>query len=192
VTPIASLAPFVRAAKRAREAPRCEVCGAPIGDQHRHVVDRPQRKLLCACTACALAFEGEQPARFRSVPEATRAVALTEEEFEHLGIPIALAFFFRPSSLGRWVAVFPSVAGATEAELSDEAEALLERCAIADDVEALLVHRPRAKAVRSFVVPVALGYELAATLRRTWRGIDGGDEAKLAIEGVFSRLEAAA
>lgn len=190
MTSIASLQPFVEAAKRAQVAPCCEVCGAPIGEAHRHVVDRSARRLLCACQACALAFDGDQPARFRSVPESARPSGLGDGELDRLAIPVALAFFFRPSSLGRWVAVFPSVAGATEAELSDDAARMLDGCAIADDVEALLVHRPRGEAARSYVVPVATGYELTATLRRTWRGIDGGDDAKRAIEGLFARLEA--
>jgi hypothetical protein len=191
VTPISSLQPFVRAAKRAQAAPRCEVCGAPIGGEHRHVVDKPARRLLCACQACALAFDGDQPARFRSIPDAARAVRLDDAALDRLAIPVALAFFFRPSSLGKWVVVFPSVAGATEAELTDAAAEVLNGLSVLDDVEALLVHRPRGKAGRSFVVPVAMGYELTATLRRTWRGIDGGDEAKRAIEGLFARLEAA-
>lgn len=191
MTPIASLQRFVRAAKRAREPSRCEVCGQAIGDDHRHVVDKAARRLLCACRACALSFEGDQPVKFRSVPETGRAIALEDTELDRLGIPVALAFFFRPSSLGRWVAIFPSVAGATEAELSEEATEVLDRLRILDDVEAVLVHRPRAKRSRSYVVPVAMGYELTATLRQTWRGIDGGDEAKRAIESLFERLEAA-
>lgn len=191
MTPIPSLEPFVRATKRARAVPACEVCGVPIGEAHRHVVDRPERRLLCACQACAIAFDGEQPARFRSVPERARKLALSDAQLDLLGIPVALAFFFRPSSLGRWVAVFPSVAGATEAELSEDAERLLATCGVTDDVEALLFHRPRGQAARSYVVPVAVGYELTATLRKTWRGVDGGDEAKRSIEELLDRLEAA-
>ena len=189
--PITSLQSFVWAARRTQVGPRCEVCGSPIGPEHRHVVDKPARRLLCACQACALAFDGAQPARFRSVPEAARAVRLKDADLDRLGIPVALAFFFRPSSLGKWVVVFPSVAGATEAELSDAAAEMLNGLSVLDDVEALLIHRPRGKAGRSFVIPVAMGYELTAILRRTWRGIDGGDEAKRAIEGLFARLEAA-
>lgn len=188
MTPIASLLPFVRAAKRARAAPACEVCGVPIAAQHKHVVDRSARRLLCACIACALAFDGEQPARFRAVPDGMRAIVLPESDLEHLAIPVGLAFFFRPSSLGRWVAIFPSVAGATEAELTADAEQVLDGCGVTDDVEAVLVRRARGKASESYVVPVATGYELTALLRKHWRGIDGGDEARQVVDDLFARI----
>jgi hypothetical protein len=185
---ILSLERFVAAAKRAKDGLKCEVCGAPLAAEHRHVVDRPARRLLCACQACALAFDGRQPARFRSVPESTRPVFLAETLIDRLGIPVGLAFFFRPSSLGKWVAIFPSVAGATEAQLGDDAIAVLDSLSIEDDIEALLVRRSRERSSTCYVAPVALGYELTAILRQHWRGIDGGDEARAAVDELFARI----
>lgn len=196
---LASLERFaerIRRAKRAREGARCEVCGDAIGPAHRHVVDRIERRLLCACTGCVLAFDGEQPARFRTVPDRARAQAIdlfSDADFDALGIPVGLAFFFRSSSLGRWVAAFPSIAGATEAELPDEAWAAIEARServrrMASDVEALLVRRHRDARYDGFIVPVDVCYELTGLLRQKWRGIDGGDEARAALDELFASL----
>ena len=106
---------------------------------------------------------------------------------------MGLAFFFRSSSLGRWVAAFPSIAGATEAELPDEAWAAIEARServrrMARDVEALLVRRHRAARYDGFIVPVDVCYELTGLLRQKWRGIDGGDEARAALDELFASL----
>jgi hypothetical protein len=130
------------------------------------------------------------------VPEQIRAdpsLHLGESELQALGVPVGLAFFFRPSTTGRWLAVFPSPAGATEAELDDGAWASFARGntllqSIEDDVEALLVHRRRDGRCSCFVVPIDACYELTALLRRNWRGIDGGDEARATLEDFFARL----
>jgi hypothetical protein len=199
MTQLASLERFVariRRAKRDRETAHCEVCGEAIGSAHRHVVDRVDRRLLCACTGCALAFDGEQPARFRAVPDRMHAEALDlfrEGDLEALGVPVGLAFFFRSSTQKRWVAAFPSVAGATEAELPEDAWAALEARSdrvrnMASDVEAVLVRRRRDARYDAFIVPVDLCYELTGLLRRKWRGIDGGDEARGALDELFAGL----
>jgi uncharacterized protein DUF5947 len=199
VTQLTSLERFakrVRRAKRAREGARCEVCGEAIGPAHRHVVDRVDRRLLCACTGCVIAFDGEQPARFRSVPDRRHAEAIelfSDRDFDALGVPVGLAFFFRSSTLKRWVAAFPSIAGATEAELPEDAwtaiEARSDRVrSMASDVEALLVRRHRDARYDGFIVPVDVCYELTALLRQKWRGIDGGDEARAALDELFAEL----
>jgi hypothetical protein len=196
VTSLRALERFAQRARRARDVARCEVCATPIGDEHRHVVEVAVRRLLCACSACALAFAGAEHARFRTIPEEIRgdpSWVLTERDLEVLGVPVGLAFFFRPSSAKRWLAVFPSPAGATEAELDETAwksfatgQPLVE--GIQEDVEALLVHRRRNGRCSCFVVPVDACYALTALLRRGWRGIDGGDDARAALEEFFDRL----
>lgn len=197
---LTSLEPFARRARSLRDGrhERCEVCGAAIDDAHRHVVDRTDRKLLCACTSCVLAFDTPADlvrARFRAVPDRVRVPldALTDDELSALGVPVGLAFFFRPSNVGRWIGVFPSPAGPTEAELPEDAWAALEQrhsflAGIDEDVEALLVRRTRDGRSASFVVPIDACYELTALLRRSWRGIDGGDEARSAVDAFFAHL----
>jgi hypothetical protein len=186
---------FARGARRAREGQRCELCALPIAAEHRHVVDCTARKLLCACTPCTLAFSKEH-GRFRTVPDQVRvdpAWVIDDRRLQALGVPVGLAFFLRPSSTKRWMAVFPSPAGATEAELEDAAwEAFASgsplTAGIADDVEALFVRRTRDGQCSCFVVPVDVCYELTALLRRRWRGIDGGDDARDAVDDFVRRL----
>ncbi len=191
---------FVRRAEHARAqraGTTCELCGAKMSEQHRHVVDKTARRLLCACTACVIAFDGDSPGRFRTVPDRRRVRrdgSIDAAMLDKLAVPVGLAFFFRSSTLARWVAVFPSVAGPTEAELPDEAWAALEaRSALArelaSDVEALLVHRTRDGRCGGYVVPVDECYELIALLRRHWRGIDGGDDARRVIADFFTGLD---
>ena len=200
MTSLPTLERFVRRAKSARVAragTQCELCGAKMPEEHRHVVDRTARRLLCACTACVLAFDGDIPGRFRTVPGRLRVVrdsSIDTAVLDALSVPVGLAFFFRSSALERWVAVFPSVAGPTEAELPPEAWRALEaRSAlargIAADIEALLVLRTRDSRCNAYVVPVDQCCELIAVLRRHWRGIDGGDDVRRAIAEFFAQLD---
>jgi hypothetical protein len=196
VIALRSLEKFAKRARRAREGAVCEVCGVPIQEAHRHVVDRTERRLLCACPLCTMAFDGTQPARFRTVPQRVRGGAnqgIDGDALSALGVPVGLAFFMRLGASGQWLAVFPSPAGATEAEIDESAWAAFAAKTplvqdIADDVEALLVNRRRDGSITCFVVPVDACYELTALIRRSWQGIDGGDEVRAAIDRFFAAL----
>src|SRR5271168_742139 len=61
---LAGLRRFVRP-RPARE--RCDLCAADIAEQHQHLFAPADRKLACACDACAILFSG-QSGRFRLVP----------------------------------------------------------------------------------------------------------------------------
>ena len=196
---LGSLERFTRRARVGRAGARCEICAAAIDeDGHRHVVDLTDRRLLCACGACVIAFSfsGDAPGRLRSVPERVRALpegSLGDDDLAALGVPVGLAFIFRPSTDGRCVAVYPSPAGPTEAELPGEAlRALAAKNAIVremeDDVEALLVRRRRDGRRDCFVVPIDVCYSLTALVRERWEGIDGGDAARAALDAFFDSL----
>ncbi len=200
MTPLRSLGRFARRTGASSGAERCELCGEAIAPVHRHVVDRADRRLMCACPPCGLAFVGQTAGRFRSVPDVVRtdaSTALGPADLGALGVPVGLAFFFRPSSLARWIGVFPSPAGPTEAELDERAwTALAEKSALVreidDDVEALLVRCERSGRSTVLVVPIDVCYELTALLRRTWRGIDGGDDVRRELDAFFAKLLARA
>ncbi len=191
-----ALARFARAARTSAEE-RCELCAAPIGPQHGHVVDLASRRLSCACRPCALLFTDAAAAggRYRTVPDRVRVdpdLAIDDETWQRVGVPVRLAFFVYASSLARWTAWYPSPAGATEAEVSDD-ESMTElgplTRVIEPDVEALLVRRSRgSKAADVFLVPVDACYELVARVRSHWRGFDGGDDANRAIDTFFDAL----
>lgn len=181
---------------RPREAEeRCDLCGAAISAEHRHLADPKARKVVCACTACSLLFSGQTGARFRRVPEDVhllRDVSITDAQWQRLAIPIDLAFFYR-SSDGQVMAFYPSPAGATESLLPLEAwndivaaSPVLET--IEPDVQALLVNRV-AKPAELFLVPIDKCYELVGLIRANWRGFSGGAEVWRAIGRYFDRLK---
>src|SRR5437868_4431678 len=62
---------YAAARARPNAAERCEFCGVDIDEAHGHVVDGPQRALLCVCRPCYLLFthDGAGGARFRAVPD---------------------------------------------------------------------------------------------------------------------------
>ena len=188
-----ALRQFVR--PRAAEE-RCDLCGAGIPAEHRHLADPKARQIVCACKACSLLFSGQQSARFRVVPEDVRALpelSLTDGQWQRLAIPIELAFFYRSTPEGRVVAFYPSPAGATESLLPLEAwneiaaaNPVLET--MEPDVEALLVNRI-VKPPRFFIVPIDACYELVGLIRMKWRGFSGGAEVWSAIGDFFDRLK---
>lgn len=190
-----ALSPYVKKAQQARVAEACELCAAPIDPVHRHVVDVKERRMQCVCATCARVFDSPS-GRQRTVPMRVVAGATDAPSFEQwrsLGVPVGLAFFIRASTLGRWVGIFPSPAGATEAELPEAAWAAIEAaCPLArevrDDVEALVVRSTRSGRSDVFLAPIDLCYEAVGALRARWTGFDGGDEARAAVDDFVDTL----
>jgi hypothetical protein len=177
-----------RAAKEPDGAERCEMCQEVLGDRHGHLVDTDKRSIACACRACYLLFthQGAAGGRYRAIPE--RVVhdpdrPLTAMDWNELQIPVAMAFFFYNSALGRVVAGYPSPAGPTECELDlaawDRLAATYPLLAsMAPDTEAILVNRTDDEV---FLIPIDECYSLIGELRMKWQGFDGGDEVREAL-----------
>ena len=173
----------------------CELCSAPLSSDHEHLIELAKHRLVCACTACAILFGGQQSARFRRVPR--RAVflsdfQLTDGLWESLHLPINLAFFFRSTRAARVVAFYPSPAGAMESLLEFESWSELEANnavlrELESDVEALLVNRIGI-ARDYYRVPIDACYRLVGLIRSKWRGLSGGTEAWEAIGNFFAGL----
>jgi len=115
----------IRAAGRPEPSPyeRCEMCGAPVADEHQHVVNVGSRSLLCTCRGCYLLFTSADAAlAYRAVPDRYLSFAdLPAPVWEELELPVGTAILFVNSALGRVVAFYPGPAGATESELSLDA-----------------------------------------------------------------------
>jgi hypothetical protein len=189
---------------------RCEMCREVLDDRHGHVVDLEVRSLSCTCRACYLLFthEGAAGGRYRAVPEHVYhdpGRPLTDADWNELQIPVAMAFFFYNSALGRVVAGYPSPGGATECELDlaawdrlAAAYPLLSR--LAPDVEAIFVNRPEDSVspggrppqtppkYEVFLIPVDECYALVGELRMKWQGFDGGAEARAALASFLDGL----
>ncbi|MFD5906082.1 DUF5947 family protein [Streptomyces microflavus] len=181
---------------------RCELCGEPLPDEHRHLVDTTRRSLKCCCPPCHLLFTrpGAGQGRFRAVPDrylTDPGFTLDGDGWNRLQIPVGLAFFFRNSELDRFAAFYPSPAGATESELDPATwDAVIGSTRLAgllqDDVEALLLHAERGKPATCTLVPIDVCYELVGRMRLHWKGFDGGAEARADIEQFFERVTARA
>lgn len=179
---------------------RCEMCAEPIADEHQHVVSLDSRGMLCTCRGCYLLFTDQQAElRYRAVPDrylSFPGFRLDPTVWNDLQIPVGLVFCFRNSVLDRMVAFYPSPAGATESELALEswnqvAAANPELDLLLPDVEALLIrwHERAQDTFSCYLLPIDACYELVGTMRRTWRGFDGGQEARAAMGDFFATVE---
>ena len=186
-----------------RRAERCELCSGEVFTDHPHLIEVTQRKLLCACDACALLFSGPSGKKYKRVPRDIRLLEgfhLTDAEWDGLLIPINLAFFFQNSLDLRVSALYPSPAGATESLLPlqtwnwiVETNPVLRR--VEPDVEALLVNRvgvSRGTPPEYYVVPIDACYRLVGLIRTHWHGLSGGTEVWRQIGSFFTDLRAKA
>jgi hypothetical protein len=185
------------AATEVREPERCEMCREVLDGRHGHVVEIEKRSIVCACRACYLLFlsEGAAGGKYRSVPERVRhdpATPLDDADWNELQIPVAMAFFFVNSALGRVVAGYPSPGGMTECELDLAAWDRLVATyplfsAMTPDVEAVFVNRAE-HGTEVFLLPIDECYSLVGVLRLRWQGFDGGAEAHAALAAFLAGL----
>jgi hypothetical protein len=204
-----ALAPFVRRTRDGvRPGARCELCAAPIEADHPHVADLERRALACACRACALLFAGARSARggvarWRTVPDRhlhEPGFTLDAARLRALGVPIHTAFVFESTAAGGWLAVYPSPAGPVEAPLEEAAARAFVASVpfahdLAVDVEALLLTprgatRDPSAPLDVTLIPIHAGYALIGKLRRLYRGLDGGEEARVALAEEVAALRA--
>jgi hypothetical protein len=188
------------AAPPAPDGDRCGLCGEQLPPEHAHLVDIQERSIGCTCRACALLFTREG-GRYRTIPNRVLqepGSQLTEAEWDSLRIPVAIAFFFTNSDLGRVVASYPSPAGVTECELDlaaweglAAAHPLLREAA--PDIEAILMIRGQPGTsddlgIETFLVPIDVCYQLAGALRLHWRGFDGGSQVRRLLHDILEDL----
>jgi Family of unknown function (DUF5947) len=159
-----ALRPFVAPRSAHGPARRCEICTAPLEADHPHLADVEDRTLACACRRCALLFAqaGVASARWRTVPDRhlfEPRLVLTEVEWEAGPVESLLR-------LEAWQPIASRTALATAMEW---------------DVEALLITPAADRAYDCMLVPIHACYALVGHVRRLWRGLDGGEDARLAI-----------
>jgi hypothetical protein len=186
------------AAEREAVLERCELCGAAIDPEHRHLLDLRNRELMCACRACTILFDRREAGagHYRLVGE--RRLRLTDFElddalWEELRLPVDMAFFFHHSAEGRVRAYYPSPMGPTESQLELDAWQALEAAnpvlrMLEPDVEALLVNRALG-ARQHWIVPIDECYGLVGLIRTGWRGFTGGAEVWQGIRSRFEELD---
>jgi Family of unknown function (DUF5947) len=200
-----TVSPLQRMAQRSgreREAAleRCDLCGAPIAPDHRHILDVGTRELMCSCRPCAILFDrdaaGAGGQHYRLVPDRRVRLedfAMDDVAWAELRLPVDLAFFFHSSPAERVQAFYPSPMGATESLLQLDAWRSLEDAnpilgTLEPDVEALLVNRARG-ARHHHLVPISDCFELAGLIRTRWRGLTGGREVWEEIARFYDALD---
>ena len=187
-------------ARRQRTVERCELCSVDLRLDHPHLIELAQRKLLCACDACALLFSGPA-SKYKRIPRRILALPhfhLTDAEWNGLMVPINMAFFFTNSLERRVIAMYPSPAGATESLLALESwNDIVSRNpalnAMEPDVEALLVNRlgysRGYSAPEYYLLPIDECYKLVGLIRAHWKGLSGGTEVWQQIAEFFKNVK---
>jgi hypothetical protein len=190
-----ALAALRRFARSRPEIERCELCGAAIGGEHPHLLDRASRQIACACDGCAILFCGQEGAKFLRVPRRVlklEGFRFTDAEWDAMMLPINLAFFLRQQN-GATTVLYPSPAGVMESliEVPEWKELFGREASLAGmqpEVEALLVNRIGEENAY-FAVPIDAAYRLVGLIRTKWRGLSGGPEVWQAIADYFAALE---
>ena len=192
--PLATLRRFVRP-QVVRE--RCELCAAPLGTVHSHLLERATRQLRCACQPCAILFSNRPDAKLLRVSPRADLLSdfqMSDIQWRGLHVPIGLAFFVRSSAADQVLAVYPSPGGPTESMIETSAwEELAEQNPVLReleaDVEALLANR--LKQTRDhYRVSIDHCYQLVGLIRKHWRGLSGGQEVWREVAAFFDRLRA--
>lgn len=175
----------------AAETERCDLCAAPVPDDHRHLYDTAAEEVRCACGPCSVLFAdgGAGDGHYRLVPR--RRIRLPRVDTEVLGVPVGLVFFV-PRADGTVTAEGPSPAGAMRWEIDAEAWRRLtaespQLASVEPDVEALLVNTVHGLD-HHWIVPVDDCYRMIAVVRREWRGLSGGGRIWPAVERFFDDL----
>jgi len=188
-------------ARRERPLERCELCSLGLRPDHPHLIEVPQRKLLCTCDACAILFEGQSDTKYKRVPRRVlflKDFQLSDSQWDGLMVPIEMAFFFRSTPEDRIIALYPSPAGPTESLLSLDTWADLEETnpilkQMEADTTALLVNRVGhvrgAAPAEYFLVPIDQCYKLVGLIRTHWRGLSGGTEVWRELGAFFMALK---
>ncbi len=180
---------------------RCEMCSRELVPEHEHLVEPANRKLICACEACAILFDGQSGTRYKRVPHRVlflQNFQMSDAQWDGLMVPIAMAFFFKSLQQEKVIALYPSPAGPTESLLSLDtwsdivtSNPILRE--LQADVSALLVnrmgHARGTSRAEYFLVPIDECYKLVGLIRAHWRGLSGGTEVWREINAFFAALK---
>jgi hypothetical protein len=159
----------------ARPAPvqqteKCELCGRPLSDEHRHLLELNERRILCACEPCLAMKSGLE----NYCPVSTRTLWLDDfvfpdELWSAFQLPVGLAFFMCELHLESWD------------KLVELNPILLD---LEADAEALVVNR-MVGAHQHAIVPIDECYRLVGLIKSTWQGISGGNAIEDAVPKFF-------
>jgi hypothetical protein len=174
---------------------RCELCGAELKADHKHLLDRRSAQIVCSCDACATLLCAQEGAKFLHIPDRILKLdnfAFDDRTWTAMMLPINLAFFVRQPN-GKTQAMYPSPAGAIQSLIGipswkDLASGGPALSGVEPEVEALIVNRI-GDAASYFIAPLDACYRLTGLIRTKWRGLSGGREVWHAVADFFADLE---
>ncbi len=201
VSPDNAFAALRQFARKRAAVERCEMCSRELAHQHEHLVELAAQKLICACDACVILFDGQSGSKYKRVPQRVlflKDFKLSDGQWDGLMVPIGMAFFFRSTPHSKVIALYPSPAGPIESLLSLDAWTdIVEANPVVNemeaDVTALLVNRigyaRGASSPEYYLVPIDECYKLVGLIRTHWRGLSGGTEVWREIGAFFATLK---
>ena len=171
----------------------CDLCGIGIAEDHRHLLELTERRMVCVCETCWSVRSGDP--EFRPTGGRTvwlEDVVLPEDVWAAFEIPVGLAFLLESGGTGGMAALYPSPAGATESAIDPRAWERLVAAnpvlqSLAPDAEALLVDRTSDPA-RLVIAPIDECYRLVGLIKRRWEGLSGGRAIEDALAEFFEAL----
>lgn len=175
----------------------CDLCGASLPEEHRHIYEATRDRIHCACRGCTILFDRSEAGggHYRLVPE--RVVALPDFElddllWERFDIPVDLAFCRRMDGDEHIIIQYPGALGAVNSRVEPGAWAELEARnpvlrTLEPGVEALLINQA-AGAREYWIAPLDLCFELVGLIRRHWKGLGGGEVVWEEVARFFGEL----
>jgi len=198
--PMGALRRFTQEREQVRAyVEHCELCSEVIPVDHHHLLDLSSHTVICSCQACSVLFNGSGAGggKYRLVPKRYLALLdfqMSDEQWDEMMIPVNMFYIFQSTIANRFMAFYPSPAGAMESLLGlGNWESLIGNNPILNDmepdVEALLINR--VKDVREYyIVPIDACYKLVGLIRVYWKGLSGGDEVWKGIAEFFADIRA--
>jgi hypothetical protein len=170
----------------------CDLCSTSIPEDHRHMLNIEERRIVCTCESCWALRSGD--AEYRPVGARTvwmPELNMPDDIWAGFQIPIGLAFFMYSTTSECVVAMYPSPAGATESELHfDTWNRLLELnpgLKLDPDIEGLIANRMVDPPLYA-IAPIDRCYELTGAIKANWSGISGGTGVDEAVAHFFVDL----
>ena len=171
----------------------CDLCGTSMPEDHRHLLELEERRIVCVCESCWALRSGEAqycpPARGSSCSTTSTCPTSCGR-----GCASRSAW---PSSFARTTASWRSTrAPPARPSPSSELEAwdeLVGRNGVVGDIErdseALVVDKLN-DGIQAAIVPTDEAYRMVGLVKANWQGISGGQGVPAAVAGFFDELRA--
>jgi hypothetical protein len=170
-----------RATRRTPNAERCELCAAPLDDDHDHLYEARVREIRCACRGCVLIIPTAQASPYRRVPKRFDRLPIDARAWlDRLGVPVGIAALIRRDSGA--VLAYPGPVGLVEA--ATPSNELVDR--LVPEVEAIVLSNVGVPG--AWISGIDVVFRMITEVRKAWVGLAGGPDAPAAVARVLAEL----